>query len=160
MSRSVGGSLPQPTSSGPFDHAAPVQARVGTSRLGHVGSKSTVGFIAAARVRLLEQRTFRIHQLKQLDASVPLATIDVARAEIHNTLRAAARSVLGDISAALRRIEDGSYGRCTRCGDAISEDRLNGLPMAALCGLCLRTQALCSYDEPGKPSAAETSRTL
>ena len=40
------------------------------------------------------------------------------------------------IEAALARIEDGSYGVCARCGDDISEARLDVVPHAALCRRC------------------------
>jgi RNA polymerase-binding protein DksA len=40
------------------------------------------------------------------------------------------------IDAALRRMEKGSYGRCERCGKAISIARLRALPEAALCTDC------------------------
>lgn len=40
------------------------------------------------------------------------------------------------IGAALKRIEDGSYGECIRCGEAISEERLDVLPHTPLCKKC------------------------
>jgi RNA polymerase-binding transcription factor DksA len=40
------------------------------------------------------------------------------------------------IDAALRRMEEGSYGRCARCGEAISVARLRALPEASLCTEC------------------------
>lgn len=40
------------------------------------------------------------------------------------------------IDAALGRIDDGSYGICAKCGDAISEERLKAVPTAALCRNC------------------------
>ena len=40
------------------------------------------------------------------------------------------------IHAALRRIEDGSYGECIRCGATIREDRLDVLPHTPLCKDC------------------------
>jgi len=43
---------------------------------------------------------------------------------------------LRDILAAMRRIEQGSYGECTDCGDAIDPDRLAVLPEAARCIEC------------------------
>jgi RNA polymerase-binding transcription factor DksA len=63
---------------------------------------------------------------------------DEARSEIHLALEAAARSVLADIDAALLRVEQGRYGHCQRCGERMTVERLNALPMAALCGSCQR----------------------
>jgi len=40
------------------------------------------------------------------------------------------------IEAALRRIEQGEFGRCTRCDDAISEKRLEVDPTYLLCVNC------------------------
>jgi len=37
------------------------------------------------------------------------------------------------IDAALKRIEDGSYGICPECGEDISPERLEVVPTAALC---------------------------
>ncbi|HSG94746.1 MAG TPA: TraR/DksA C4-type zinc finger protein, partial [Afifellaceae bacterium] len=49
--------------------------------------------------------------------------------------RARARD-LQRIDAALRRIEDGEYGTCTDCGEAIAAKRLAVDPMASLCAAC------------------------
>lgn len=40
------------------------------------------------------------------------------------------------IQAALKRIKDGTYGYCTRCGVQISEERLDVLPHTPLCRKC------------------------
>jgi len=41
--------------------------------------------------------------------------------------------VLAAIDAALKRIDDGTYGRCERCGEQIEAERLEALPWATLC---------------------------
>ena len=43
---------------------------------------------------------------------------------------------MASIRRALERIEDGSYGECIRCGNAISAGRLEARPEAALCIEC------------------------
>jgi DnaK suppressor protein len=43
---------------------------------------------------------------------------------------------LTKIDAALRRLEEGSYGDCFECGDQISEARLRALPFAVRCKDC------------------------
>jgi DnaK suppressor protein len=43
---------------------------------------------------------------------------------------------LTKIDAALRRLEDGTYGDCFECGDHISEARLRALPFAVRCKDC------------------------
>jgi RNA polymerase-binding transcription factor DksA len=53
--------------------------------------------------------------------------------ELDDGLGDGARQTLGQIEAALRRIDDGTYGTCQMCGQAIGEERLRALPWAALC---------------------------
>ena len=43
---------------------------------------------------------------------------------------------LTKIDAALRRLEEGTYGDCFECGDNISEARLRALPFAVRCKDC------------------------
>jgi DnaK suppressor protein len=43
---------------------------------------------------------------------------------------------LNKIDAALRRLEEGSYGDCFECGEEISEARLRALPFAVRCKDC------------------------
>ena len=43
---------------------------------------------------------------------------------------------LNKIDAALRRLEEGTYGNCFECGDEISEARLRALPFAVRCKDC------------------------
>ena len=43
---------------------------------------------------------------------------------------------LNKIDAALRRLEEGSYGDCFECGEEISEARLRALPFAVRCKEC------------------------
>jgi len=41
--------------------------------------------------------------------------------------------LLAAIDAALGRIDDGTYGRCERCGEEIEAERLQALPWVTLC---------------------------
>ena len=43
---------------------------------------------------------------------------------------------LADIEAALRRIEEGTWGRCERCGGPIGRQRLIAMPEARQCLSC------------------------
>lgn len=45
---------------------------------------------------------------------------------------------LGEITAALARIDAGTFGRCAACGRAIAKARLDVLPYASRCGRCAR----------------------
>ena len=40
------------------------------------------------------------------------------------------------LKAALQRIEDGSFGSCAKCGEDISEGRLDAIPETTLCVNC------------------------
>ncbi len=44
--------------------------------------------------------------------------------------------LLRNVKAALRRIEDGSYGTCLHCEEEISPKRLDAVPWAAYCIRC------------------------
>jgi RNA polymerase-binding transcription factor DksA len=50
----------------------------------------------------------------------------------------ASQTEMAAIRAALRRIEEGTYGVCVRCGDEIASERLDLLPHAPLCADCAR----------------------
>jgi DnaK suppressor protein len=53
--------------------------------------------------------------------------------ELDYGLEESADQVLGDIDAALKRIDDGTYGMCEVCGRPIGEERLEARPWATLC---------------------------
>jgi DnaK suppressor protein len=48
------------------------------------------------------------------------------------------RRLLRDVVSALQRIDEGSFGTCERCGETISEKRLEALPFARHCIDCQR----------------------
>lgn len=56
------------------------------------------------------------------------------------SLSAHARRILEEIDAALRRMDDESYGTCERCGKQIEVDRLEALPYATLCMECKKQE--------------------
>jgi DnaK suppressor protein len=45
-------------------------------------------------------------------------------------------NLLRMVRAAIRRIEDGSYGTCMHCDEEISQKRLNAVPWAPYCIQC------------------------
>jgi RNA polymerase-binding protein DksA len=67
------------------------------------------------------------------------ATETVER-EIGNTLEEHDERLLGAIDAALKRIDDGTYGKCVNCGAPIPEERLEAMPWATLCIDCKRKE--------------------
>jgi DnaK suppressor protein len=53
--------------------------------------------------------------------------------ELDGGLEENVERLLGEIEAALGRIEAGTYGTCVVCGRPIDEDRLRAVPYATLC---------------------------
>jgi RNA polymerase-binding transcription factor DksA len=100
------------------------------------GSTLTTAELVALRAQLEMQRDFRVEQLAQLqveDAQPGRFAVDQ---EILEALLAGARGALHDIDEALRRIEDGSYGRCPQCGEPHALQQLQLLPQLARCSDC------------------------
>jgi DnaK suppressor protein len=60
--------------------------------------------------------------------------------EIDYTLEATDGRLLAEIDAALRRIEEGTYGICVNCGAQIAPERLEAVPWATLCIECKRKE--------------------
>jgi DnaK suppressor protein len=53
--------------------------------------------------------------------------------ELDDGLGENADHVLAEIDAALRRIDEGTFGVCSACGGPIGADRLEAVPYATLC---------------------------
>ena len=65
---------------------------------------------------------------------------DNADQELTLTLLGSDEDILDQIEAAIQRIEDGSYGRCKKCGEQIPKTRLDAIPYAADCVKCASQQ--------------------
>lgn len=63
------------------------------------------------------------------------STIAFERAQVH-ALAQQARERLGEVDAAMARLDVGAYGMCGRCGQPIAPERLAARPAAALCIIC------------------------
>jgi len=50
------------------------------------------------------------------------------------------RKLIGKIEKALERVENGTFGICERCGEDISEERLNARPVTTFCIECKAEQ--------------------
>jgi RNA polymerase-binding protein DksA len=68
-------------------------------------------------------------------AETATATLD---REIDYTLEENSTRMLNAIDAALKRMDDGTYGTCTNCGREIPAERLEAYPWASLCIDCKR----------------------
>ena len=70
---------------------------------------------------------------------------DESRAAIDDVALSHATTELGQVSTALRRMEEGGYGACHECGETIDERRLLALPATPFCTAC---QA--GHERPGR----------
>ena len=73
-----------------------------------------------------EETTFQDNHL----GDIATATFD---REMASTLEDNSTHVLAAIDAALKRIDEGTFGVCTRCGQPIDAERLEALPWARPC---------------------------
>ena len=53
--------------------------------------------------------------------------------ELDEGLEEGVRETLAAVDAALKRIDDGTYGTCEICGKPIGEERLRAIPWATRC---------------------------
>lgn len=60
--------------------------------------------------------------------------------EILRELQSTEEEQLKQVQAALKRIENGTYGKCQRCGNPIESARLEALPHAPTCIACKRKE--------------------
>jgi len=94
--------------------------------------------------KLETRRDEIIAEMKEIDDRLrePESPDDEDRAtereedEVLEGLGSAAAEELASINDALERMELGTYGTCTRCGNEINEDRLAAIPHASLCIKC------------------------
>ncbi|WP_433088920.1 TraR/DksA family transcriptional regulator [Dactylosporangium sp. CA-052675] len=88
--------------------------------------------VRAALTADLAAQTARLEELTEISAD----TGDPGEALNQEALAAAARQQIERISSALRRIAEGSYGRCEHCDTTIPAERLAILPHARYCVPC------------------------
>jgi DnaK suppressor protein len=67
------------------------------------------------------------------------ASVTIDR-ELDFSLEGNANNVLREIDAALGRIENGSFGTCSRCKRPIAQERLEAMPYVTLCIECKRQE--------------------
>jgi RNA polymerase-binding protein DksA len=67
------------------------------------------------------------------------ATVTLDR-EVDYSLEENAAHVLREIDDALKRLDDGTFGTCRRCGKPIGEERLDAMPYVTLCIDCKRLE--------------------
>jgi DnaK suppressor protein len=92
-----------------------------------------------------EIKKFKTGEKKQIVETVlddgDLSVVDLSE-DISLKQLSTHREMLIKIDAALRKLEDDTYGICEECGDEISEDRLKILPFAIYCRDCQEKKEL------------------
>jgi len=96
--------------------------------------------LAMFRAQLDEQIRFRTGQLRRLREQAQHHTGNTD--EIEATLTAAARAALRDLTNALQRLADGTYGWCIDCAERLPIERLEVVPQVARCLSCQRAAEL------------------
>jgi DnaK suppressor protein len=97
--------------------------------LEEVRARAAAGQLADRRVSDGRQRLADRWQAGARQAGARQARLLLRRA-------IAERRALAEIEAALARLTDGSFGRCERCGGAVSTARLTRTPQARYCPAC------------------------
>ncbi len=94
-----------------------------------------------ALLKRLSELDSRLHAIEaELDAPHSKDWEDMAVEregdEVLESLGTSGQEEILRIRAALRRLRDGEYGSCARCGDDIAAERLKVLPDTPLCRTC------------------------
>ena len=93
----------------------------------------------AERERLLVELGQPIENPAQMTyGSQAAAASQVFEQQRDLALRDRSRLELSRVEAALRSIDDGTYGTCTNCGNPIGAERLEAIPWAPTCIDCAR----------------------
>lgn len=100
--------------------------------------------LEAVRTQLKKRLAELLEEAKEIDAelSEPHSQDWEERAtesegdEVLEGLGHVAMAEARRIQAALSRIDEGSYGTCTSCGEPVGDKRLEAVPYAALCIKC------------------------
>ena len=100
----------------------------------------------AARSRLLDERRRLVDELgepienpdQMTYGSQAAAASQVFEQQRDLALRERSRGELTRVEAALRALDDGTYGTCASCGNTIATERLEALPWAPTCIDCAR----------------------
>ena len=99
---------------------------------------------AAIRTRLVEQRQelaaritrIHAHARDPLEADSSEQAAQLGNVAVVSALETEGTEQILAIDAALRRLESGTWGMCTRCGEPIDEARLRARPASTECVGC------------------------
>ena len=119
----------------------PKQSKVSAER---PGASQALGLLKHRLVSRRRELTERVHAVEQdLERATDPASAERseraaqrANDEVLEAIGEADARELAAIDAALRRLELGTYGPCTRCGRLIAGERLRALPHVEYCEKC------------------------
>jgi RNA polymerase-binding protein DksA len=95
--------------------------------------------LTAERDRLMAELGVPIESPGQMTyGSQAAAASQVFEQQRDLALRDRSRMELSRVEAALRALDDGTYGTCTNCGNQIAPERLEAIPWAPHCIDCAR----------------------
>ena len=97
------------------------------ARLSEIAREDSLGEAGQATVELDQQAVGRLSRMDALQSQA-MAKAQAARRQTEKTR----------LKAALGRIDEGEFGYCEDCGDAIARERLELDPAAAKCIGCAR----------------------
>jgi DnaK suppressor protein len=114
-------------------------------------TSSSTPSLSLYRERLLQERTQLLQRIAEQRGGL-VSRADMAADHFDNSFQSRAQirterqtefainehetAELGDIDAALERIDAGTYGQCTDCGVTIPPARLSAYPTAKRCIVC------------------------
>jgi DnaK suppressor protein len=109
---------------------------------GPVDAAAARATLLAERARLLVELGEPIESPGQMTyGSQAAAASHVFEQQRDLALRERSRADLARVEAALGRLDDGTYGTCTSCGNRIGAERLEAIPWAPSCIDCARKGA-------------------
>jgi DnaK suppressor protein len=94
----------------------------------------------AALVKRIEDEEARLRMSAGTNPDVFDLAQDYLSKERRSALVARSRRQLEQVEEALRRLDEGTYGKCANCGAPIAPSRLKVLPAALLCIKCQERQ--------------------
>ena len=97
---------------------------------------------SSVRADLTSERDRLAAQIDSLEPSTSDSRVDDNFADLgqvaaeqgeNQALAAQLRNELAEVELALKKLDDGTYGRCETCGEPISPARLEAMPAARFC---------------------------
>lgn len=112
------------------------EAKVYKERLLAMRSRLRGDVNAMADAALNKTRTEAAGDLSSMPIHMADIGSDNFEQEFTLSLMQSEGDTLGQVEAAIERIEEGQYGACTNCGGAIKKSRLNAIPYTPYCIEC------------------------